>query len=198
MTKTQTFFIFFILALIASVSIQAQGISLSSIAQKHIDYQHKGMMVLGGWGLSNAIIGGIGMSHTSGETKYFHQMNLGWGVINAGIAALGFFTTKDVNAYYDVQTLLSDHHSIKNVLLFNGGLDVGYMLGGLYLMEKSKNETKNPLRLKGFGKSILLQGAFLFAFDLGSYFMHNSLTKDIHNQVSFHSSGDSMGLIYRF
>jgi hypothetical protein len=169
-----------------------------SIAQTHIDYQQRGMMVLGAWGLSNVFVGGYAITKTSGDAKYFNQMNVGWGLINAGIAALGYYTTKNLGEYADVQTLLTDHHSIKNVLLFNGGLDVGYMIGGLYLIERSKNDIKNPIRLKGFGKSILLQGAFLFAFDLGSFMMHNNLTEKLHNQVTIQTTGQGIGMIYNF
>lgn len=198
MTKRQSIIFLVMITILFSTYLNAQTGSLTSIAQTHIDYQQRGMMILGGWGLSNAIIGGYAMTKTTGEAKYFNQMNVGWGLVNAGIAALGYFSTKNTSEYSDIQTLLGDHHSIKNVLLFNGGLDVGYMLGGLYLIERSKNDTKNPLRLKGFGKSILLQGAFLFAFDLGSFAIHNSLTKELHQQVTFQSNGQGLGLLYQF
>ena len=38
--------------------------------------------------------------------------------------------------------------NIQKILLLNAGLDVGYMLGGLYLTERSKNTEKNPERIK--------------------------------------------------
>lgn len=64
---------------------------------------------------------------------------------------------------------------MQKILLFNAGLDVGYMLGGVYLLERGKREVKNAERLRGFGRSILLQGAFLFVFDLS---LHTVLSSD--------------------
>jgi len=81
----------------------------------------------------------------------------------------------------------------------NTGLDVGYMLGGLYLIERSKNAEKKPERLKGFGKSIILQGAFLFAFDLTAYFIQaadNSKLEPVLSSVYF--SGDQIGMVINF
>jgi hypothetical protein len=40
------------------------------------------------------------------------------------------------------------------------------MATGLYLMERSKRATRNQDLLKGYGSSLILQGGFLFAFDI--------------------------------
>ena len=50
---------------------------------------------------------------------------------------------------------------IEKVLLVNVALDFGYLLLGLYLIERGRRLEKD--RWIGFGKSILLQGAFSFA-----------------------------------
>lgn len=57
--------------------------------------------------------------------------------------------------------------------MLNIGLDAAYMLGGAYLLERAKNNITNLDRFTGFGKSILMQGAFLFVFDIGFYMAHN-------------------------
>ena len=147
----------------------------------HISNQRKGMLLLGAWGLGNTIAGGIGMmSSRNPEVKAFHQMNLGWGIINTAIAGYGYYSAGQ--QVYDVNaplTLLLDNQKLKTVLLLNTGLDAAYMVSGLYLTERSKNTAKNPERLKGFGKSILMQGAFLFVFDIGMYLHFNHHTNDI-------------------
>jgi hypothetical protein len=55
----------------------------------------------------------------------------------------------------------------------NAGLDVAYVMTGFFLIEKGKNSANNADRLKGFGYSLILQGGFLFAFDLIMYFTHS-------------------------
>ena len=51
--------------------------------------------------------------------------------------------------------------------LFNAGLDVGYMATGAYLWERGIR--KDSRGLKGYGQSLILQGGFLFTFDLIMY-----------------------------
>jgi hypothetical protein len=73
------------------------------------------------------------------------------------------------------------------------------MLGGAYLIERSKNTVENPERLKGFGRSIILQGSFLFAFDLATYLVHANQNKDIPKLLEGLSfTGDSVGLYLTF
>lgn len=155
--------------------------TVEDLTSKHYADQKKGMTILGSWGLGNLLTGVIGSSKSNvPEVKAFHQMNAGWGLINAGIAGIGYFTSRKKSsiALNDL-SLLTENHKLKSTLLFNAGLDVGYMATGLYLMEKDKSATENNGRLKGFGKSLIMQGAFLFVFDLGMYLNFNQQTKDV-------------------
>lgn len=185
--------LFFLMIIGCFYTLDAQS-TIENLQVNHYLDQKKGMTILGSWGLGNAIAGAIGASKSQGEAKYFHQMNLGWGIINLGIAGAGYYGAAHGENLSELQ-LLSANHKLKNILLFNTGLDVAYMVGGLYLMEKSKNTTVNPERLKGFGKSVLMQGAFLFLFDAGMVLHFNHQTKDILQLVS---TDNGMGLIYKF
>jgi hypothetical protein len=81
------------------------------------------------------------------------QQAIGWGVIDALIALIaGRATSKPFSS----QTL-------RRVLLFNAALDVLYMLGG-FIFARTKGATDEKLRGHGWG--IVLQGLFLFKFDL--------------------------------
>lgn len=115
-----------------------------------------------------------------GSTRYFHEMNAGWGAVNLVIAGLGYWaSTKADPGSFDLAASVNEQHKIQKILLLNTGLDVGYMLGGAYLIERSKNTTNKPERLEGFGKSILLQGAFLFVFDIGTYLIHQRSNSEL-------------------
>jgi len=169
------YFLFFVL-MASCTFAYTQSNLLSSINESRFDIQRKGMLVLGSWALGNMAIGAIRLGQTTGEDKAFQQMQIGWSLINMTIATWGYFGTQNTDYLtWDTYQSVHEHYKMQKILLFNAGLDVGYMLGGAYLMERGKREVKNAERLRGFGRSILLQGAFLFVFDVS---LHTFLSSD--------------------
>lgn len=163
-------------------------------------FQKNAMFVIGGWGIANAVSGGIGMFTTEGHVKYFHQMNAGWGIINAGIAAFGFYGAQQFGLEDPIgMNLLNKNLSLSKAFLFNTGLDVGYIVGGFYLRERAKSVSQLPERLKGFGNSVILQGSFLFTFDLLAYLLNNQHTVKIQDAIfNVGASGNGLGLFIQF
>jgi hypothetical protein len=138
-----------------------------------------GMYILGGWALGNLAVNPILQGKAKGSPKYFYQMNSIWNVVNLGLAGASLWQSMRGNAgAADWQVAYSEQHSIEKIFLVNTALDVAYMAGGLYLLERSKNASTQADRLNGFGKGVLLQGGFLFAFDLSMYFAHHGAQKD--------------------
>lgn len=124
------------------------------------------MLVLGTWAVGNIIAGAIGSSKTTGQTKHFHQMNMYWNVINLSLAGFGLYEALHANNDLSLTASLQKQHKIEKIFLFNAALDLAYITGGFYMMERGKRSSnKNSVRLQGFGKSIVLQGAFLLLFD---------------------------------
>lgn len=159
-----------------------------------------GMKILGGWALANMAIGSVAYFKTSGKNRYFHQMNVFWNIANLGLATAGYFGAKaDLNQQLSLARSVHDQHKIEKILLLNTGLDVGYMATGLFLAERGKNKSSD--RLKGYGHSLILQGAFLLIFDSGMYAIHhyngNDLDK-ILEKVSVNFDGEQIGMSYRF
>jgi hypothetical protein len=153
---------------------------LINFNQTRLKKQKTSMLVLGTWAVGNIAVGTTLGATTSGERQYFNYMNAGWNLVNLGLATVGYWTaTKADPASFDLYQSIQEHHSTQKIFLFNAGLDVGYMAGGLYLMERAKNTENNPARLRGFGKSILLQGGFLFVFDLAAYWWQSKGNGDI-------------------
>lgn len=138
------------------------------------DINKNGMLILGTWALGNILLGSYGAIKTSGEAKYFHQFNAMWNVVNLGIAAFGYFNAagSDPNSMTGME-IINGYNSLQNFLLLNAGLDVAYMVTGLYLKERSKNSSKAD-RLRGYGNSLLLQGGFLLLFDAALYFINQN------------------------
>lgn len=160
------------------------------------------MTILGTWALGNIAVGATLMGKREGEDKYFHQMNLGWGAVNVALAGFGYYTASKTDpATLDLYASMNAQHQLQKILLLNTGLDIGYMLGGAYLIEHSKNTAldKKPERLEGFGKSIILQGAFLFVFDLTTYFVLASNNEDLRPLLgSLQFTGERIGLLWQF
>ncbi len=127
-----------------------------------------GMMVLGGWAVTNVAVSGIASQRTTGENQYFHQMNVYWNLVNLGIAGFGYYSALGDAAGLTWAETLSEQYGIEKTLLLNAGLDVAYMASGAWMIERSRRGD-NAARWKGFGRSLVLQGAFLFVFDIGFY-----------------------------
>jgi hypothetical protein len=146
-------------------STTAQDVLLSQLNSQRNQTNKNGMWVLGGWAAGNIISGAIGSSKATGVEKYFHQMNMFWGVVNGALAGVGLYRARYDKHDLTLAASLKEQAKLEKIFLFNTGLDVAYMAGGLYLMERGSNSVKNHLRLRGYGKSVLFQGAFLLLFD---------------------------------
>lgn len=189
-----------VVVLLASTTL-AQQTPLADLNQSRLKVQTNSMWVLTGWSAANLAYGGIAASQTKGSTRYFHQMNMYWNIVNLGIATPGLISSlrQKNNPPTALEQSIEDLHTLEKTLLFNTGLDAAYMMGGLYLLERAKNTPDQHDRLKGFGQSVVLQGGFLFTFDLISYLaLRNSHRKaaDILKNIQF--TGQSVGVVVEF
>jgi hypothetical protein len=190
--------IFFTLALIVvfffPAEVFAQDIpQLQDFNQTRIDYNQKGMVILGSWAVGNMVWGGIGASQTTGQTKAFHQMNLYWNSVNLIIAGFGYWQATKETPGSDFWATMESQQSIEKILLFNAGLDLAYIAGGFYLKERGLRNEKD--QLVGFGKSVILQGGFLLAFDAVMYGFHQTQSKELQEimqNISLGPTGFSM------
>jgi hypothetical protein len=152
-------------------------------AQKSYDLQKNGMIVLGTWATLNLISGSAGYFLSAKNTKYFHQMNAGWNIVNLGIAGFALYNLGQSDAsLMGYSESLSKLQNLDKILLFNAGLDFGYMAAGAWLWERGLR--KDSKRLEGYGKSLILQGGFLLAFDLVLYLLHSPITNELVNQAN--------------
>lgn len=166
-------FIFISVILLFSQVGYSQGnFSLNEYNQQRTKTGRNGMLVLTAWGGANLIYGLIATSQTSGTDKYFHQMNAMWGGINAAIGFMGYLGSRKIKDLSLSESVRAQYASEKT-FLFNAGLDLAYIGGGFYLHERSKSVTKKPERLKGYGASIIMQGAALLIFDVTMYSIHH-------------------------
>jgi hypothetical protein len=154
-----------------------------------------GMAVLGTWALANISIGAYGWSQYSGQRSYFHQMNLFWNTVNLSIA--GFALYSNLSSDYSLlpgSELLEKQLKTQRLYLINAALDVGYVATGFLLKHLATKYPKNELRLRGYGNSVILQGSFLFVFDLVMYGILRSQRMDFLQQISLAPMQEAWGL----
>lgn len=187
--------------LILGVGLHAAAQSFGDVRQQQLSTQQTGMIILGSWAVVNLISSPIFASRTSGPTRYFHQMNGFWNTVNLGLAGFSLLTIAKQNMDPSYNELLSEQLKLEKLLLFNAGLDIAYVAAGFYLRERSKNVVNNKDRFLGFGNSLLLQGGFLFLFDVGFYLaVHQHYFDIIDNtrNLSLNFTSQGFGLTYKF
>jgi len=162
-----------------------------------------GMQILGAWGIANIAGSGAGyFAARQDEWKYFHEMNVLWGVVNTGIAAFGMSNVrKEMRTRYNYQQAYERYRATKKLYLINAGLDVLYIGTGVALnsLAPQAKKTSATNMLKGFGRSIAVQGVFLLLFDNIMFAAHqhnNSKWYQIMNEIQV--SGAGIGFIHTF
>lgn len=180
--------------------IIGQESTLIDFNTQRLKINQTAMTILGGWAIGNLASGALLTGQKTGKAKYFHQMNIGWGAINLGIAGFAYYNAvKTDPANFNLLSSFKEQEKITRILLFNAGLDIGYIMGGAYLRERAKTTTNKPERLAGFGESIMLQGAFLLVFDLAVFWVHHQHGKDLHPLIgglSFNGNGLSWRMTF--
>ena len=158
-----------LVAIVMAVSLFGQQ-EASTIYSESLAITRTGMYVLGGWAVANIAGGAYGWATATGSAKYFGQMNLFWNVINLSIAGIGLYSNQNTGiSDLAVNEMISKLIKTENILLINAGLDVAYMGAGFLLRHYSSRSVNRHDMLKGYGNSVILQGAFLFVFDLALY-----------------------------
>ncbi|MEL6343246.1 MAG: hypothetical protein AAFV53_08915 [Myxococcota bacterium] len=136
---------------------------VNDVHQRYVRTEQRGMLVLGGWAAVNIAAGSVGALTADDPTvRAFHQGNAAWNLVNLGIAIPGYLgARKKAQQPPAWPALPVEMANQRGVFLLNLGLDVAYMTGGVALWQ-----LQDDPQLDGFGQALLLQGAFLGAFDL--------------------------------
>ena len=163
------------------------------ILDDHLSSMRTGMSVLGAWSVSNLIIGGVMRQRTESVRHYFHEMNAAWNLVNLGIASFGYLNLPNIEAWSALEGL-RELEGIDRILIFNAGLDLAYMAFGYALIERGQR--LNSDRSLGYGRSLILQGAFLFLFDSAFAYLHSGLTDQLRVSLLPTESGLSINLLF--
>lgn len=187
--------LFLLLTLLFCTCVPAQNLSevgAVDLGLERITHQKNAMLVLGGWAVGNIGIGLALRANAEGESRRFHEMNAIWNVVNLGIAGLSYYTAVGEPAVADAVAAYGKDIAFQKILLFNTGLDFGYLLGGLYLTERGRREGADAGRLMGYGKSVMVQGGFLLLFDAVNYLIASGRNEEY--KLLLGSVGEGVGL----
>lgn len=128
-------------------------------------FQHRVSERLLHWGLFSTVLGFMMMR----GNMFWRAMGwqfIGWGLIDALIALFGQSASQSrIDSYPNpglVEVKAKESKNLRRLLWINAGLDVLYVLGGQSLMKRDAGDGAKH----GTGLGIVLQGAFLFFFDV--------------------------------
>ena len=150
----------------------AQTAADVDLPRRYFERKVGAMTVLTAWGGANVLAGGVGaLTADDVRARQFHLMNAGWGAVNLALGAFGRRSARrDAAAGRSAEDAYADLRRTEKILLFNAGLDLGYVAAGAYLVERSRRPgSETQARDRGWGQAIILQGVALFAFDLLAY-----------------------------
>jgi hypothetical protein len=188
---------FLIFLLLAEFSF-AQDINL--VNENRQKLSREGMTFLTSWAAVNIAGGTTGYFLAKDrEWKYFHEMNVLWNTVNMGLGIAGLLSEGKSRKMLDLTESLKAQKKVERIFLFNSGLDLLYIGGGVAMLQ-TKN-AKNPERMRGYGNALILQGSFLLVFDAVEYFLHRSNgfgLKSKKSNLSLNFKGNSLGLSYYF
>ncbi|MDB2656623.1 hypothetical protein N9Y60_01065 [Crocinitomicaceae bacterium] len=159
-----------LLVLLFVVNSNAQ---LNEYNQERLQMDKRLMLSLGSWATTNLAVGGIGWATTpKGEAHYFHQMNFFWNTVNVALAVPGYLKARKESSNLNFAETLRAQNKTETIFLINSGLDIAYMSSGLLLRSEARFNPERKDQWTGYGNSLLLQGGFLFVFDLTAYILH--------------------------
>lgn len=168
----------FFVALLLHFGVRAQD--LVNFNKERCTLDKALMLTLGSWASANAITGSIGWTTAKNpEMKSFHQMNVMWNAVNLGLAVPGYLKARNAKAVMSLSATLSEQQKTERIFLFNSGLDIAYITVGFLLRSMALNQQAKADQLNGFGKGLILQGSFLFAFDLTAFALHHRHGKQV-------------------
>lgn len=188
----------FILFCVGFKTYAQDSLAIYNHDREHI--KQTGMTVLGSWAVVNITTGFIVSGHSTGSKKYFYEMNGIWNIVNLGASISGLINADmNIDKKLSPQESQKQQHKIENIFLVNGGLDFVYIGAGIYL--DHRGDTGNDDKLRGYGSSIILQGAFLLLFDATMYSTEKSNGNKLRRflqKTNIGFNGKQLGMMMNF
>ncbi len=118
------------------------------------------------WAVASVGLGARFLQQKDGYSQGLGTQFVGWGAVDGLIALVGGLLAGRRRSQPDGDTpeqRSAEARNLSRILAINTLLDVGYVLGGWWLA-RTKGAADRTWR--GHGRGIMVQGGFLFLFDL--------------------------------
>jgi hypothetical protein len=126
-------------------------------------------------------------------------MNLFWNSVNLAIAGFSLYSAGQLDcSALSVGDALTRQLKTEKVLLINAGLDAAYIGSGFLLRYLSTRYDSRRDLLKGYGNSLILQGAFLLVFDLSFWQVLNHHRPESLTSLGFSANPRFNGIYASF
>ena len=162
--------IFIILTFFYSFS-HSQSKELDSLLI-HNDFfqnQHASLSLLSGWSVANLALSPLSANNIFkpvSQNDHFHQMNFMFNVVNIAIAGFAHYeVNRRSKLSWSLSSIEQQRSKARTNIKINMGLDLSYVIGGLLLNNISTNNSNNVNQFKGYGSSLIVQGAYLLIYD---------------------------------
>lgn len=117
------------------------------------------------WGIGSVIVGLL-MRFGGKFGKNLGNQFITWGLIDAAIAVGGQVAKRNRIDHMEnpgkAEVQAEEANNLSRLLWINAGLDVLYIIGGFLWAKRDKGDGA----AKGNGLGVIIQGAFLFIFDV--------------------------------
>lgn len=162
---------------------------VAAFTARRLTLTRRAMFTLGGWSVVNLAAGGVGWGlSTTPRAIAFWQGTLWWNTVNLGLAVVALLMTwNDDPAALDLKATMSQGDTYEKLFLFNGALDVAYLAAAGLLLEHGARTGEG--QWTGYGHALLVQGGFLLLFDLGLFFLHRRIDRDLFDRLSVTPGG---------
>jgi hypothetical protein len=129
-------------------------------------YQQRQLGILKAWGLGSVVVGLVSLLSPAPRVRHAGLQALSWGAIDAALALIGQRSArrKAQRAQHgdlDRIAITREVRIFRRILLINSALDMGYVLGGLWLLRTADERQSR----QGMGLGIIVQGLFLLIYD---------------------------------
>ena len=182
-------------------NIVAQTAPLPAFEKRSTAIDKTGMIVLGSYAATNMVVSAFSLKNRNRTIDFYHEMNIMWNGFNLALAGFGYLNAgKTKSAHKNLIDVIKHQNKTEKAFLFNAGLDVAYIAGGAYLKERGSNKT-DPSKLTGYGNAVMVNGGFLFLFDIVMYAVHNKHGKQLYkfiDQLQITGSGAGITATYTF
>lgn len=193
---------FFLTLCLTFVVLYATGQTdeLTQFNTERLEVNKAGMWVLTGWAVGNIGVNAWLTRNSSGSDGHFYRMNIYWNIVNLALAIPGLRHSIITDpASLSLAETVGEYHRMGKIVLLNAALDVAYITGGFLMKEMAKTRERRRNILDGYGRSLILQGGFLLAFDAVLYLAIQSKSDTLNRILeTVQPAPNGIGLVLTF